>query len=169
MILGKLVDEVKLWNTPIIGAFLLWRFTQGYCSGHPHGDAPIGLLHFLASAILTSKELLKPISNQRDDLQSYARSFENTKDSDLLLSIQHRIREKREYTLAAIDIAITQGLLVWDVESGKLYPRDLTKRPSRGKSLKKKITNEGKKAEILGKWLSKHDISTIEAYLKVVF
>ena len=169
MILGKLVDEVKLWNTPIIGAFLLWRFTQGYCSGHPHGDAPIGLLHFLASAILTNKELLKPISNQRDDLQSYARSFENTKDSDILLSIQRRIREKREYTLAAIDIAIAEGLLVWDVESGKLYPRDLMKRPSRGRALKKNIISEGKKAEILGEWLSKHDISTIEAYLKVVF
>lgn len=167
--MGKLVDEVKLWNTPIIGAFLLWRFTQGYCSGHPNGDAPIGLLHFLASAILTNKELLKPISNLRDDLQSYARSFENTKDSDILLSIQQRINERREYTLAAIDIAIAEGLLVWDVESGKLYPRVLTKRPSRGKALKKDITSDGKKAEILGKWLSNHDIPTIEAYLKVVF
>lgn len=169
MILGKLVDEVKLWNTPTIGAFLLWRFTQGYCSGHPHGDAPIGLLHFLASAILTNKELLKPINNQRTDLQSYARSFENTKNSDILLSIQYRIIEKREYTLAAIDIAIAEGLLFWDVDSGKLYPRDLKKSASRGKALKKNITNEGKKAEILGKWLSKHDVSTIEAYLKVVF
>ena len=167
--MGKIVDEVKLWNTPIIGAFLLWRFTQGYCNGHPNGDAPIGILHFLASAILTNKELLKPISKQRDDLQSYARSFENTKDSDILLSIQHRISEKCEYTLAAIDIAIAQGLLSWDIESGKLYPRDLDKSPSRGKALKKNITKEGKKAEIFGEWLSKHDIQTIEAYLKVVF
>lgn len=165
----KLVDEVKLWNTPIIGAFLLWKFTQGYCSGHPHGDAPIGLLHFVASAILTHKELLEPINNHRDDLQSYARSFENTKNSDILLSIQQRIKDKREYTLAAIDIAIAKGLLVWDVESDKLYPRDLKKRSARGKCLKNKITNEGKKAEILGKWLSKHDISAIAAYLKVVF
>lgn len=167
--MGKLVDEVRLWNTPIIGAFLLWRFTQGYCNGHPHGDAPIGLLHFIATAILTNKELLKPISNQREDLQSYARSFENTKNTDVLLSIQARIREKREYTLAAIDIAISKGLLFWDVESGKLYPRDPMKRPGRGKALRKDIIREGKKAEILGCWLSKHDISTIEAYLKVVF
>ncbi|MBX4267548.1 three component ABC system middle component [Clostridium estertheticum] len=167
--MGRILDEVKLWNTPIIGAFLLWRFTQGYCNGHPHGDAPIGLLHFLASAILTNKELLKPISNQRPDLQSYARSFENTKNSDILLSIQHRVMEKCEYTLAAIDIAIAAGLLVWDGESGKLYPCNLIKSPGRGKALKKDIVSEGKKAEILGKWLSKHDIPTIEAYLKVVF
>ena len=167
--MGKLVNEVKLWNTPIIGAFLLWKFTQGYCSGHPHGDAPIGLLHFVAIAILTNKELLKPISNRRDNLQSYARSFENMKDSDILLTIQQRIKEKREYTLASIDIAVAEGLLVWDVESGKLYPCELIKRPGRGKALKRKITSEGKKAEILGEWFSKHDISTIAAYLKVVF
>jgi hypothetical protein len=167
--LGKLVDEVKLWNTPIIGAYLLWRFTQGYCNDHPHGDAPIGLLHFVAIAILTNKELMKPISNQRDDLQSYARSFENSKDSDILLSIHQRVTDKREYTLASIDIAIAEGLLMWDMEGGKLYPRDLSKRAGRGKSLKSAIKREGEKAEILGKWFSKHDLLGIEAYLKVVF
>jgi len=166
---GTLVDEVKLWNTPIIGAFLLWKFTQGYCDGHPNGDAPIGLLHFVASAILTSKGLMKPISNKRADLQSYVRSFENTKSSDILLSLQQRIIDKREYTLAAIDIATAEGLLVWDAESGKLYPCNLSKHPARGKNLNSLMIREGKKAEILGRWLSEHDISTIEAYLKVVF
>ncbi len=67
---------------------------------------------------MTSKKLLKPISNQRDDLQSYARSFEKSKDSDLLLSIQERTKEKLEYTLAAIDIAVAVGLLAWDTEKG---------------------------------------------------
>ena len=169
MILGQLVDEVKLWNTPIVGAYLLWKFTQGYCKGHPDGDAPIGLLHFLAIAMLTNKKLLEPINNRRDDLQSYARSFENSKDSDILLTIQERAREKREYTMASIDIAIAKGLLVWDADSGKLYPRNLSKRPSRGKALNKMFKNDGNKAEILGKWFAKHDLSTIAAYLKVVF
>ena len=167
--MGQLVDEVKLWNTPIVGAYLLWKFTKGYCDGHPHGDAPIGLLHFVASAILTSKKLLSPISNRRDDLQSFARSFENSKDSDILLSIQDRTKEKLEYTLAAIDIAIAEGLLVWDIDSGKLYPRDLSKRLCRGKTLKVNTERDGRKAEILGEWFSKHDLSTIAAYLKVVF
>jgi hypothetical protein len=76
---------------------------------------------------------------------------------------------KREYTLAAIDIAIAEGLLVWDVDSGKLYPRDLTKPPDRGKKLKTVIKREGKKAEILGKWFAQHDLPTIAAYLRVVF
>ncbi|MCR4293550.1 MAG: DUF6521 family protein [Candidatus Kuenenia sp.] len=169
MILGQLLEEVKTWNTPIVGAYLLWRFTHGYCKGHPHGDAPIGLLHFVASAILTNKKLLKPISNRRDNIQSYARSFVDTKDSDILLTIHDRVREKREYTLMAIDIAIAEGLLVWDVNSGKLYPRNLKKIPDRGKALKGTHKRDGDKAEILGKWLAKHDLNTIAAYLKVVF
>ena len=167
--MGQVVNEVKLWNTPAIGAFLLWRFTQGYCSNHPNGDAPVGLLHFLASAILTNRKLLIPISNRRKDLQSYARSFEDSKDSDILSSIQDRIKKKREYTCAAIDIAVAEGLLVWDVDSGKLYPREFNNKQSKGNSLKTNIAREENKAEILGKWLSNHDISTIESYLKVVF
>ena len=169
MILGQLVEEVKLWNTPTVGAYLLWKFTKGYCDGHPSGDAPIGLLHFVAIAMLTNKKLLKPISNRREDLQSYARSFEKSKDSDILLTIQERAREKREYTMASIDIAIAEGLLVWDADSGKLYHHNLTKRPSSGKALNSMFKSDGNKAEILGKWFAKHDLPTIAAYLKVVF
>lgn len=169
MILGNLVEEVKIWNTPIIGAYLLWRFTQGYCDGHKVGDAPIGLLHFVASAILTNTRLSLPVNNKRKNLQSYVRSFEDNNDSDILLNLQSRIKEMRGYTLSAIDIAISKGLLVWDIESGKLYPRKLPKKAGRGKALRPKISTDGNKAEVLGKWFSEHDLSTIGTYLKVVF
>ena len=167
--MGQLIEEVKIWNTPIVGAYMLWSFTQGYCKGHSNGDAPIGLLHFVAIAILTNNELLKPISNKRTDLQSYARSFEDSKKSDILLSIHERAFDKREYTMKSIEIAVAEGLLFWDVESAKLYPRDLTKDPSRGKSLKAIAKSEGSKAEILGNWFSKHDLNTISSYLKIIF
>ncbi len=169
MIVGQLVEEVQLWNTPLVGAYLLWRFTQGYCKGHPNGEAPIGLLHFLVSAILTNKKLLKPVNNQRENLQSYARSFESSNDSDILLTIQERVKEKREYTLAAIDVAVAEGLLAWDPDTGRLHPRDIQKQPGRGKTLKAPIKKDGDKAEILGKWFSKHNLPTIAAYTKVVF
>jgi hypothetical protein len=167
--MGQLVEEVRIWNTPIIGAYLLWKFTQGYCEGHPTGDAPIGLLHFVASPMLTNKKMLDKISNRRADLQSYVRGFEESKDSDILLTIHESIKEKWEYTIASLDIAIAEGLLAWDLESGKLYPRDVTKKPSRGKALKDVHKKNGKKAEILGKWFAKHDVSAIATYLKVVF
>ena len=166
--MGELVDEVKLWNTPLIGAFLLWRFTQGYCKNHLYGDAPIGLLHFIASAILTSKRLSEPITDRRENLQSYTKSFEDKKDYDVILTVHDRIIEKREYTLAAIDIAIKNGLIMFDVSSGKIYAKELPEKGNFGKKVKDVIKAEGKKAEILGKWFSQHDLFSITAYLKVV-
>lgn len=166
--MGQLVEEVKIWNTPLVGAFLLWKFTEGYTKFHPNADAPIGLLHFIAGALLTSEKCLSQISDRRSDLQSFVRSFEDTKDSDLLLGIQDRIRLKMPYTLEAIDIAIAEGLLVWNVESGKIYSRPVDKSPNRGNALKDFYKRNGNKAEILGKWFSQHDLNSITSYLKVV-
>ncbi|CAG1000788.1 hypothetical protein MTYP_02863 [Methylophilaceae bacterium] len=63
--------------------------------------------------------------------------------------------------------------MVWDPNSGKLYPRDITgsEKGSKmsGKGLANSIIKDGKKAEILGKWFSKNDLQTIASYLKVVF
>lgn len=167
--MGNLVEEVKVWNTPIIGAFLLWRFTQGYCEYHPTGDAPIGLLHFVALAILTNERLSKPISNSRKDLQSYIRSFEENKDSDILLSIQDRIKKKRRYIFEALDIAVADGLLAWDTETGKIYAKPLSNNPKKGNKLKTSAAKEGLKAEVLGKWMSQHNLATIGTYFKIVF
>lgn len=167
--MGQVVNEVKQWNTPIVGAFLLWKFTQGYCAGHRNGDAPVALLHFLAVAILTNRQLLDPINNRRNDLQSYVRSFENDKRSDLLLGIQKRVLDKRNYALASIDMAVSTGLLVWDTENGKLYPREVSKQIGRGVILRTSMGKDGNKAEILGRWFSQHELSTIAAYLEVVF
>ena len=93
-------------------------------------------LHFVANAILTSRELLEPVSDKRDSLQSYVRSFEQLKKIDILLTIHERARQKRGYTIASIDIAIAEGLLVWDVESGKLYPLELSKNCKHGRALR---------------------------------
>lgn len=164
----KLVEEVRQWNTPSVGAFLLWQFTSGYCDNHPSGDAPVALLHFLAIPLLTSNKLLDPISNRRPNLQSYARGFEDSKNSDILLTIHDRAARNRSYTMASIDIAVSKGLLFWDVDSGKLYPVKDVKRPRRGNALKPSITKIGTKAQILGSWFAEHSIPTVATYLKVV-
>lgn len=166
--MGQLSEEVKIWNTPIIGAYLLWKFTEGYTKAQKHGDAPIGILHFFASAILTNEKLLTGISDSRPSLQSYIRGFEDNKDSDILLGIQERVRNRMAFTLDAIEIGIAEGLLVWDEESGKIYSKSLAKTPSRGNNLKQVHIRNGRKAEILGKWFAAHDLHTISSYLKVV-
>lgn len=166
--MGEILEEVKLFNTPALGAFLLWKFTEGYMNAHKHGDAPVAIHHFIASAILTNENLKVPITNKRENLQSYIRSFEDNKNSDLLLGIHERIKEKMSYTWAAIDIAVASGLLFWDLETGKLYNKTLDKTPIRGNAPRPIVKRDGEKAEILGRWFSEHDLSTITAYLKVI-
>ena len=166
--ISQLREEVRLWNTPMIGGYLLWRFTDGFTKNHQHGDSPVSLLHFFATAILTSPKLSHPISNRRENLQSYVKSFEENKDIDVLLSIQKRIEAKKEYTLSSIDVGVTSGLLAWDIETAKLFACELKKKPRSGKALKAEVVKSGNKAEILGKWFSEHEVKSIATYLKVV-
>lgn len=166
--MGQLVEEVKIWNTPIIGAYLLWQFSLGYINAHPKGEAPISLLHFVANGILTNEKLIGAISNSRPNLQSYVRGFEESRETDLMLGIHERIKAKLKYTLDSIDIAVSHGLLVWDIESARIYPRQITSNPQYGNALKPSHKRNGAKAEILGKWFSEHDLSALTSYLKVV-
>jgi Family of unknown function (DUF6521) len=165
---SKLVQEVQQWNSPTVGAYLLWKFTSGYCNAHVHGDAPIALMHFLAIPLLTNRRLLEPINNHRANLQSYIQSFETSKDSDILTSVHDRVKRNREYTMAAIDIAVSTGLIFWDTESGKLYPHNDKELQQKCNTLKTTFIKDGKKAEILGRWFAEHSISTIATYLEVV-
>jgi len=166
--MGEILEEVKLWNTPVLGAYLLYRFTIGYQRNHPNAESPVALLHFIVLSILTSEKLKEPITNRRENLQSYIKSFEDNKVSDLLLSVHERVKDKLEYTWNSIDIGITTGLMYWDYENGTLHSKEIIMTSSRGTSPKTIVKKDGERAEILGKWFSQHDISTISAYLKVI-
>ena len=166
--MSSLVEQVRIWNTPILGSYLLWRFRHCYTSNHPDGEAPIILLHFMATAILTDQRLTKPISRNRKGLQSYSRSFTENKDIDVFLSLQNRIITHRNYTFSSIDIAIRYGLLTLNPDDARLYPHTQLPRPKRGNALKPSIKSLGERAETLGNWFSQHEISQIAALLKVV-
>jgi len=162
-----LAEEVRLWNTPLFGAYLLWEFTNSYQEYHPNGATPNGLLHFIASAILTNPQMSNYISARRPNLQSFALGFEENKRSDILLSLQSRIQNKKQYTLSAINTAIALGLLSWEAETGNIHPHKLSKKPKKGTNLRAAVKSEGHKAKILGSWFSQHDTSTIASYLRV--
>lgn len=162
-----LVEEVRTWNTPLIGAYQLWQFTSGYRDAHSEGDAPLGLLHFIAAPILTSPLLSDTVNHRRKNLQSYASGFEDKKRVDVLLGLQSRIQQRKHHTLASIDTAICAGLLLWDVDSGKLFPRQPPK-AKRGRALRSDLMREGDKARLLGTWFAEHDLPTIATYLKLV-
>ncbi len=166
--MGVLIDEVQEWNSPVLGAFLLWKFTVGYSDAHASGESPPVILTFLALPLLTSVNLSETISNRRVNLQSYIMGFEDLKESDLLVGVHERVRRMRSYTTAAIDIATSLGLVYLDVNSGKLFAASGLRKPRRGNSLKPSVTRLGKKAEILGGWFSQHGVETIATYLRVV-
>ena len=83
--------------------------------------------------------------------------------------LQKRIDQKKEYTLAAIDVAVANGLLAWDIERGKLYARTRNMSPGRGCRPKGDMDSIGNKAGLLGMWFSEHDIGTIASYMGVAF
>jgi hypothetical protein len=166
--MGKLVEEVREWNSPVVGAYLLWRFTQGYVKNHPHGDAPVAILHFIANTLLTSIDFNNSITGHRPNLASYIKAFTEDNRSDLLACLAQRIHQQREFAMKAIDIAVATGLLAWEVETAKLHPlNDFT--PIRGSGIKGiSVQATGKKAEILGKWFAKLDIHTVTSSLGVI-
>lgn len=164
----RIVDDVRAWNTPIIGAYLLWCFSSGYYKNHKLGECPVVLLHFLAAPILTSAHLVSPVSDKRHGLSSYIRSFNDSKEVDLLLSLQERADKLKEHTLLAIDLGIKNNLFVLDAEDARIYPKEIDGKRSRGSGLKPEAKAIGKKAEILGKWFSEYEVPQIAAMLKVV-
>lgn len=166
--MGKLVEDVNEWNTPIIGAYILWRFTHGFVKNHPNGDAPVAILHFIASGIMTDPSIYDAINGHRPNLASFIRWFNEEKKSDFLTCLNQKIIQKRSYTMQSLDIAVANGLLAWDIETAKLYPVTI-KRIKTGTSSKGiAILKLGEKAEILGKWFSEHDLPTVTAYLGVI-
>jgi hypothetical protein len=166
--MGKLIEEVKEWNTPIVGAYLLWRFTHCFVQNHPNGDAPVVILHFIASGIMTEPNIYDAINGHRPNLASFVRWFNEEKKSDFLGCFNQKIIQKRKYTMDSIDIAVSCGLLAWDTSTAKIFPATI-KRVKAGTLSKGIATLKlGEKAEILGKWFSEHDLSTITAYLGVV-
>ena len=165
--MSNLLNEIKEWNTPVVGAFLLWQFSYGYQKKHITGESPIVCLHFIAYAILTDIELSENISRRRKNLESYVRYFSDEKKSDLLAGLHQRVLSKRSETLAAIDVAVANGILVWNCENATLCPRELTCK-RRSIRLSPAISKMGDKALVLGDWFSKHDLVTITSYLGVL-
>ena len=164
----NLACEVSEWNTPVVGAFLLWHFSLGYKQHNEMKDCPVVILHFIAMGILSSCNFLDKISRRRSNLEAFIRSFYESNQSDLLACLQQRIKSKMAYTSAAIDIAVSSGLLFWDYDKAILCPTEPPTNTRRGIKIGDEMKKMAYKAEILGEWFSEHDISSITLYLGVV-
>ena len=112
--------EIREWNTPLLGAYLLWRFTQGYESTNDR-KSPVFLFHFIALPILESPELSLPIRGRRNSFSSYVRSFVDDKKLDVLAKLNDRVIDFRENTMQALAIGFAARLFVWKDNMTRLH------------------------------------------------
>lgn len=164
--MGAVSAEVKIWNTPLIGAYILYHFTDSYIEYHEYGEAPSALLLFVALPVIKDPVLNETISNRRKNLQSFAMGFEDKKRIDLLIGIHEKVKSQKEETLSAIDIGVSRGLLSWDHENGSIY----SKKPpfiKKNISVRRPIKTLGDKSKIFGKWCAEHELYSVCEYLKV--
>ena len=149
-----LVEEYRTWHTPVIGAYLLFLFTQSYSAAHPEGRNPIVILHFMAAAILTDDALADKLK-RKTSLVQYVRHARNGDTSLHFMKLHERIRSRFRYTARAIDIAVAGGYLKWDVDSASLTACKLASRPGSGDFKTGRIKELGERAKLLGRIMAR--------------
>lgn len=164
--MGRLEDEYKEWNTPVIGSYLLWQFCIGYYENSER--APSIIEATFAYVLLTDKDYLDNITGHKPNFSSFIRSFTKEKQSDLLLCFSEKLKEKIEYAFKAVDIAVAAGLIAWDSEKATLIPIMKLKNKTGTARLGSAIKANKKKANLLGKWFSKNNIEIISNSLGVI-
>lgn len=164
--MGRLEEEYKEWNSPVIGAYMLWQFCIGYCEDSEKLPSVIEVI--FAYVLLSNKHYLDNINGHKDGFSSYIRSFTRNKQSDLLLCFSNEVKEKIELAFYSIDIAVNSGFLVWDVDNAFLIPIADLKSKRGTTAFGKQIQLNKTKAQVLGKWFSKSNIQVISSSLGVI-
>lgn len=163
--MSSLSAEIREWNTPLLGAYLLWRFTQGYESIGER-KSPEFLFHFVVLPILESPELSQPIRGRRDSFASYVKSFATDGKLDVLAKLNDRVADFRETTIQALEIGFAIRLFEWKDDMFRLHALksddDLV-----SQFLTEPITKLGSKAFRFGTWTSSISLSLFSSLLGV--
>jgi hypothetical protein len=163
--MSTFLEEYKEWNSPIIGAYLLWCFSRGFEKNQQEGAAPNILHLFMAYPILMSDKLLSRISNKRKSISSFVKSYNEEKTSDIMICYSKDVNEKKKFCLEAIQNAFNLGLLVCDVKTANLIPKKLDEKVFQKNELYKK---KAKQAFILGKLFSQESLTNLASILGVI-
>ena len=163
-----LLDEYREWNTPMVGAYLLWRFSVGYADSNPRHAPPPFLLHCVVTALLRGRVYSDAIDHSLS-LHAYAAKFVRDGYADKLETLHDRIRSFLGYTLQSVDMAVHRRMLVWDVGTASLAPLRIDKVKRGTAELSKSVQKLGSRAERLGKWMGPLELSTIALDLGVKF
>ena len=87
-----LLDEYREWNTPVVGAYLLWRFSAGYVNANPRHAPPPFLLHCVVTALLRGRAYSDAIDHS---LSLHAFATRLVKDGWLGVSAMGLVKTRR--------------------------------------------------------------------------
>ena len=163
-----LLDEYREWNTPVVGAYLLWRFSAGYVNANPRHTPPPFLLHCVVTALLRGRAYSNAIDHSLS-LHAFAMRLVKDGYADKLETLHDRVKSFLDYTLQAADMAVYRRMLTWDAESASLVPLKIGKVKRATAELSKSVQRLGNRAERLGKWMGPLELSTIALDLGVKF
>ncbi len=160
------IEEV--WDSPIGGAYLIWRFVRGYAKERSLG--PNTLLLFPAMALVLDGAFSSQISGT-GNLADYSFAFHDSsgKAAKSLAGLQDRIMGLREWTLKSLEFAMVTRLVELSPETGVVFAVLLEEVRSSVKLARKFKDNEGLKAENLGGIFARTKDADISYYLGVRF
>ena len=170
-------DIDQIWNSPVVGAYLLWKFARGYCFKYPVSGkelskvsvSPHMALAFPALAILMQPKFSNFITDNHDTLEQWVRTFVVRSHRNVFGSLTKDIIFRRQMILESIDMAYTTQLLCAGDETGTMNPL-LDEESPKMKGYSSRFRNDlGKKAELLGMWFSFEEPSKISRLLEVRF
>lgn len=166
---SALLREIEAIQNPGLGGVLLWRFAIGYANARKvPSSTPLPVL-FLPIAILFHEQTFALVSStqERSGLRGFVAKFADSgvSESDVLLSLERRVRELRPLSLDAIRIAVASRLLFIDPETAEVVALSETAPSGIPESVRGLVRN----AEKLGVWCGGVTIFELASLLRIAF
>lgn len=161
-------DNESYWQSPLTGAYLLWRFVRGFCSQDEKGVNVI--LAYPALALAISDEFSRDVM-QSSSVADFAYSFHDSAGRRVrsLAGLQERIANLKGWVLKSIEFACVTRLIELDPATARLKLVLQEENPESADLANCYKKKEGLVAEKVGALFAREDASKIGYYLGVQF
>lgn len=158
----------NIWDSPVGGAYLIWRFVKGFCDASKHG--PNLLLVFPAMAIVMDASFSAEIVRS-GNLSDFAFAFHDSSGNAAksLSGLQDRINDMRGWILRSLEFSLVTRLIEMDPGTGTLAAILKDEKSSSARMARAFKDGEGRHAENLGCLFARTKESDIAYYLGVKF
>lgn len=161
-----MIDIRRVWNSPVVGAYLLWRFVLGYYSEAK--AYPSMALAFPALNILMQPQFTAELTPRVLSLKGYVSKLNEAGKRGYLTDLQNEISEHKDCILEIIETAVVMELVSVNYECGTLETT-FKEQKEIGKVAVEFRREMGGKAETLGKRFGKEPLVSICNLLGVYF